>query len=145
MKILVAVDLLERVEETVENAARWGERLGGRIDLVYIEDFIPTGSPFLEPTVLNLVVGESKRLHGVYLDRLKVLSMRIAAECRGDVHVVSGAPAVEIAALSKGYDLVVMTSHQRTGLGQIFVGSVAERVVRTAHCATLVVPLDPVA
>lgn len=37
-------------------------------------------------------------------------------------------------------DLIVMGTHGRTGLGRLFVGSVAETVVRTAECAVLTVP-----
>ena len=37
------------------------------------------------------------------------------------------------------YDLVVMGTHGRTGLKRVLIGSVAERVVRHAPCAVLVV------
>jgi len=35
-------------------------------------------------------------------------------------------------------ELIVMPSHGRTGLAHLLIGSVAERVVRLAHCAVLV-------
>ena len=35
-------------------------------------------------------------------------------------------------------DLIVMPSHGRTGLKRLLIGSVAERVVRLAHCPVLV-------
>ena len=35
-------------------------------------------------------------------------------------------------------DLIVLPSHGRTGLARIAIGSVAERVVRFAHCPVLV-------
>ncbi len=37
------------------------------------------------------------------------------------------------------FDLVVMGSHGRTGLGRLFMGSVAERVLRAATCPVLIV------
>lgn len=37
-------------------------------------------------------------------------------------------------------DLIVMGSHGRTGLGRVLIGSVAERVVRSAPCPVMVVP-----
>ncbi len=37
-----------------------------------------------------------------------------------------------------GADMIVMPSHGRTGFAHLFMGSVAERVVRLAHCPVLV-------
>lgn len=37
-----------------------------------------------------------------------------------------------------GADLIVIPSHGRTGAKRFFIGSVAERVVRYAHCPVLV-------
>jgi nucleotide-binding universal stress UspA family protein len=36
-------------------------------------------------------------------------------------------------------DLIVMGTHGRTGLAHVFIGSVAERVVRTAPCPVLTI------
>ncbi|MEM6329678.1 MAG: universal stress protein [Planctomycetota bacterium] len=57
-----------------------------------------------------------------------------------DFQVVFGYPAEEIAAFSEQhhFDMILMPSHGRTGLRRLFVGSVAERVVRSAHCPVLV-------
>jgi nucleotide-binding universal stress UspA family protein len=38
-----------------------------------------------------------------------------------------------------GADLIVMGTHGRRGVNHLMVGSVAERVVRTAHCPVLTV------
>ena len=37
-----------------------------------------------------------------------------------------------------GADVIVMPSHGRTGLRRLLIGSVAERVLRLAHCPVLV-------
>ncbi|MBE6527026.1 MAG: universal stress protein [Thermoplasmata archaeon] len=52
---------------------------------------------------------------------------------------VTGRPAEEIINESKGYDLVVCGTMGRTGLKRALIGSVAETVVRMAHCPVLVV------
>jgi nucleotide-binding universal stress UspA family protein len=51
-----------------------------------------------------------------------------------------GDPGREIAAIAQemGAGLIVMPSHGRTGLAHVLLGSVAERVVRLAHCPVLV-------
>lgn len=57
-----------------------------------------------------------------------------------DFQVVFGYPVDEIAGFAQQhhFDMIVMPSHGRTGFERLFVGSVAERVVRTAHCPVLV-------
>jgi nucleotide-binding universal stress UspA family protein len=51
----------------------------------------------------------------------------------------SPAPEIERAAREEGCDLVVLGTHGRTGLAHLLMGSIAERVVRTAPCPVLVV------
>ena len=63
------------------------------------------------------------------------------AKYRGiDFHVAFGDPGHQIEAYAKevGADLVIVPSHGRTGIQRLFLGSVAERVTRLAHCPVLV-------
>jgi len=53
--------------------------------------------------------------------------------------VKRGSPAYDIIEESKKHDLIVMASRGRTGVARLFVGSVAEKVVRFAACPVLVV------
>jgi universal stress protein A len=54
--------------------------------------------------------------------------------------MVQGVPFQTIidAARDHGVDLIVMGTHGRTGLTHVFMGSVAEKVVRLAPCPVLV-------
>ena len=53
-----------------------------------------------------------------------------------------GSPANEILAVARHWDadLVVLGTHGRRGLPRFFLGSVAETVLRKAHCSALVIP-----
>jgi nucleotide-binding universal stress UspA family protein len=55
--------------------------------------------------------------------------------------LAQGSAAHEIVSQARevGADLIVMGTHGRHGVNRVFVGSVAERVVRTAHCPVLTV------
>src|SRR6267143_215879 len=55
--------------------------------------------------------------------------------------IVHGDPAAEIVRVAdeRQVDLIVISSHGRTGLGRIIFGSTAEAVVRHAACPVLVV------
>lgn len=54
---------------------------------------------------------------------------------------VWGNPATEICRIATAYetDLIVMSKRQRTRLAHMFMGSVTERVVRSAPCSVLIV------
>jgi nucleotide-binding universal stress UspA family protein len=56
------------------------------------------------------------------------------------INVAIGDPGHEIADFAEqlGAELIVLPSHGRTGLSRLLIGSVAERVVRLAHCPVLV-------
>ena len=50
--------------------------------------------------------------------------------------------AIVDCAEKEGVDLIVMSSHGRSGLSPMLVGSVTGRLVRTAPCPVLVVPTE---
>ncbi len=54
--------------------------------------------------------------------------------------ILHGDPGTRIAdhARDAGAGLIVISSHGRSGLSRLMLGSVAERVVRLAHCPVLV-------
>jgi nucleotide-binding universal stress UspA family protein len=58
-----------------------------------------------------------------------------------EVEVAMGQPADTIVrvAQERGADLIVMSTHGRTGLQHVLMGSVAEKVVRLAPCPVLTV------
>lgn len=56
--------------------------------------------------------------------------------------VVAGQPysAIVDCAENENADLVVMSSHGRSGLSRMLIGSVTDRLLRAARCPVLVVP-----
>lgn len=69
-------------------------------------------------------------------------------ECTGlDIEeiIAHGDAAAEIVRVAKerNVDLIVISSHGRTGLGRILFGSTAEEIVRHATCPVLVVKPPP--
>lgn len=72
----------------------------------------------------------------------KLLREKLADPKYQGVHtaVLLGEPAHGIAnyAQEKHAELIVIPSHGRTGITRLLIGSVAERVVRLAHCPVLV-------
>jgi len=72
----------------------------------------------------------------------KILREKLAGPQYQGIHlaVLLGEPAHGIAnyAQEKHAELIVIPSHGRTGITRLLIGSVAERVVRLAHCPVLV-------
>jgi nucleotide-binding universal stress UspA family protein len=58
-----------------------------------------------------------------------------------DPRIAEGTPVEQIVRLAKevSADLIIMGTHGRTGISRVFLGSVAERVVRRAPCPVLTV------
>lgn len=56
--------------------------------------------------------------------------------------VKRGSPAYDIIEESKNHDLIIMASRGRTGVARLFLGSVAEKVVRFASTPVLVIKID---
>jgi nucleotide-binding universal stress UspA family protein len=96
--------------------------------------------PYLEVTepgvIWEAIDDASRRKHAE-----DALRERLAGNYPGaKISIAFGDPGREIAeyAQSSGAELIVLPSHGRTGLSRILIGSVAERVVRLAHCPVLV-------
>lgn len=66
---------------------------------------------------------------------------RIPPEVGSRIAVFSGEPATEIVGCARNEqaDVIVMSTHGRGGLQRLFMGSVAERVVRIAPCPVLTI------
>jgi nucleotide-binding universal stress UspA family protein len=92
-----------------------------------------------------LEVADAERL--VAEEQVSIAKAKAAIRSRLDpryaamqVDAIVGDPGHAIAAYAAEIqaDLIVMPSHGRTGLARMLIGSVAERVIRLAHCPVLV-------
>lgn len=54
-----------------------------------------------------------------------------------------GDPAEKILEAAADYDLVVMSTHGRSGLSRLMLGSIAQKVVRKAPCPVITVRMSP--
>src|SRR5262249_98688 len=109
------------------------EKFGAHLHVLHVLDNV-----FLRATVADPIAIEAtakRRLE----DRLTDDDRRaLGAEA---VIVKSDAPADEIVTYAKtrAAELIVMGTHARAGVSDVLMGSVAERVVRTAPCPVLTV------
>lgn len=90
--------------------------------------------------VLHVTLPDAGKKH---LDNLKELKEEFPPDVPVVTTVESGSPATQIVRYAErcGADLIVLGTHGRTGVSRALLGSVAERVVRTASCPVLAVPV----
>lgn len=138
--LLVAVDFSELTERTVRHAVRIAQGTGARIDLLHILlHSLPAHVEANAPAEMMARIRQGEEV-GALRELQALMDAQVPAELRGRLLLRRGPPAETICEVAKdGYDTVVVSTHGRTGLSQILLGSVAERVVRFAPIPVLVV------
>ncbi len=127
-----------------EQAVYAGKESSRIVLLSVLEDFLPGAMAF---EVGAPVIDSKAILDEAYKQAAKKIKEIKHESFEGyhvDTEVVTATRPIyeEIAeyAAKEDVDLIVLATHGRTGASRLFLGSVAERVVREAKCAVLVVP-----
>jgi nucleotide-binding universal stress UspA family protein len=147
LRILVAVDVHDQPEQVVEHAVPWARRFGGKLDLAFASEWSIEGlprPPFPTDELDELWQSWSEQAdeERAMLDDVEV---SVPEDLRGALLFHGGRPIDVLPDLARGYDLLVVGTHSRTGLERVVLGSVTARLVRRAVCPVLVVGLgDPV-
>jgi nucleotide-binding universal stress UspA family protein len=132
-QLLIPLDRSPLSEQAVGRAAAIARATKASIDLVLVHE------PFATPLDIGLgsdaddLADEQRYLESVAGE------LRTGASISVTFTVVRGAASEMICERAKelGADLIVMTSHARTGIGRMWLGSVADAVVRNATIPVL--------
>jgi nucleotide-binding universal stress UspA family protein len=103
--------------------------------------------PFLiptEPGVVWATIDDGERIRHALESMSNTFSTPEFEGIQSDVRIGDPGHVVSEWAEELQADLIVIGSHGRTGLTRLFLGSVAERVIRLAHCPVLVVKMPVV-
>jgi nucleotide-binding universal stress UspA family protein len=146
-RVLCASDLSEAADEAVRQAASYCEEAGSLLVVLHVEPSLERrawaeyGLAALLPEEMKGLEARAREALEAQLIRAGVRLPRLKAEV-----VTSGEPIyAEIVRRSEaeGIDLLVVSSRGASGLARVLLGSVAERVVRHAHCSVLVARPSP--
>lgn len=138
-KICCPVDFSEPSRVALEEAADLSRRHAARLTVLHVFEPAAAAAGEMQAPMPELFEATAKELER------KLAGWKLEAERLGapavEQAVVSGVPARAIATFARegGYDLLVVGTHGRTGIRHMVIGSVAERVIREAHCPVLVV------
>jgi nucleotide-binding universal stress UspA family protein len=135
-KILIPTDGSEYTKAAIGKGLELAKLMGAEITALYVVDqtsFINFPMDSTIVSVYSLLEKEGKDA----VDYVKNEGEKIGVKV--DAVVEEGSPVRKIIDASRLHDLIVMGTLGRTGMSKILLGSVAERVVRYAHCPVLVV------
>jgi nucleotide-binding universal stress UspA family protein len=140
-RILVPTDFSATADAALDYAFVVAERFGASVELLHVLD-----DPFVtDGMAAEAYISEAPLLRSAMLqdarDKLRHRAGPRTPPVPIGTEVLFGHGARTIAdhAAERGADLIVMGTHGRTGVAHLLLGSVAERLVRTAPCPVLTV------
>lgn len=141
-RILVATDGSEAAEAPIDEAVRLAALSGATLSALYVVDTREYNT-LPETKWLTLddeLEAQGQRAVDVVRERGEAAAVTV------ETAVVRGIPHREIVEYAEGHDvdLVVVGTHGRSGLDHLLIGSVAEKVVRSARVPVHVVPIRDV-
>jgi nucleotide-binding universal stress UspA family protein len=139
-KILVPIDFSDCSKKALKYAIPLAKQNGAALTLIY---FVSANYTVGEYGGIDYASLEADMLANGDKELSKLVVDEVRGEVPADTIVRTGSPALSIieAAKSLAADLIVVSTHGRTGLKHALLGSVAEHVVRRAPCPG---PGDPV-
>jgi len=151
-RILVPSDLSKCARKALGLAISLAVRYDAELFLLYVDDARPDSGAWKShastQAEISALEDNEQKLRDIYLEVATEVSEATGLpEINSDrlrFRVGAGKPPREILAASEDarIDLIVMGTHGRTGIKEIFVGSTTERVVERATCNVLTVKPD---
>jgi universal stress protein A len=139
-RILAPTDLSEPSQQGLHSALELAKTFGGKLLLLHVVEPPPYPVEGIMPSYSGATLLDDLERQASN-ELAKMLPETQGSGVDATRRVVVGIPyrkIVEVAAEEK-VDLIVMTTHGRTGLSHLVMGSVAEKVVRTAPCPVLTI------
>jgi nucleotide-binding universal stress UspA family protein len=137
-KILAPTDLSDLSCVGVRYAMEMARDLSAEVIVLNVvpvgEDWVPPKSGDVRELMASEVAALDRFLADKLGDELNLVEIRKRVEFGAAMTNI-----VEMAEREKA-DMIVMSTHGRTGLNHILLGSVAEKVVARAACPVLVIP-----
>ncbi len=145
-RILITLDGSELAEYSLEPGLEFARRFGGEVTLLRVEQSMKSPlTRFGQPQITGETQREDKlqkkiyEIAKIYLARLVESHRRAGQHIETAVSINSPADGILDFAELNQTDLIVMSTHGRTGLAHWVYGSITEKVLRGATCAMLII------
>jgi len=140
--ILVPVDFSVPSLRALDYAIDFAQPLGAELIVVFVVEpiySITPGDLYAPSSELSYLMQEQRQQGKEQLAQLEARLQKRHKKLRTVLGDGLAYQAIVDAAKKLKVDLIVMATHGRTGLSHLFMGSVAEKVVRTAVCPVLTI------
>ena len=136
--ILVPIDFSDCSKKALQYALPLAKEHEAALTLLYV---VPPAYGAGEYSGIDYAQLEASMREGGEKELAKLATDEVRGEVSADALVRVGSPAVNIIEVARSLpaDLIVISTHGRTGLNHVFLGSVAEHVVQRAPCPVFVV------
>jgi len=142
VNIVLPVDFGEKTEQLLEGAVRFAKQVNGRIYLIHVA-----------PSDIGFAIGDMGFQYFPEVEeneireelvQLNKLQQRILAQGVDCEHILKQGLAKDIIlehAKDKNADFIVMGSHGRSGIYDVFVGSLTKGITKDSSIPVLVLPI----
>jgi universal stress protein A len=139
-RILAPTDFSDLSKQGLKSALELAQVYGAKLSLIHVVEPPPYPVEGIVPSHLGATLLDDLERQASH-ELAQMLPVTQGGTVDVARRVVVGIPyrkIVEVAEEEKA-DLLVMTTHGRTGLSHLVMGSVAEKIVRTAPCPVLTI------
>jgi len=145
-RILIPIDYSENSKAALAYGAELAQSFGASLDIVHVWDrptYVTDAVMVQRPGEAHKPIGELIRENAQHDMDEFISSITLPSGVPVQTRLLSGDPASTlIAELKKSqHDLVVLSTHGRTGIAHLLLGSIAEKLVRLSPIPVLTVPL----
>ena len=142
-RLIVPTDGSPLARTAIPPAIRVAARLDLSIEFIYVVDYsmvVPggLGADALTPGIYSELLSETTAIGRSVIDQAVGEAAAGGVEATGKV--LRGIPAQAIHDEAGSNDLIVMSSHGRSGISRWLIGSVAEKLVRMGDSPVMLVP-----
>ena len=134
--IIVPIDFLSHTDKVVAYAINMAKRLKATLHFLHVVEEVSIYGDYMGPTIKHFVP-QMMELSQKKMDILVKKYNSDELSCQGTVLNGDVVEGICTYAEKNKADMIIIGTHGRKGLEKMWLGSVAERVVKNAPCPTL--------
>lgn len=138
MRLLYPIDLRHQEVWRLDEVAQWAAHLDATVDLLFVDPFGDVSHSMIDPKLVAQYQKDLGKIRDKDRVRLQELMDQLPEANRGEVRLATGEPAHTVNEVADEYEALLVSTHGRKGAARLWLGSVAERIVRGHAGVTIV-------